>query len=123
MGNVMALRYYKCPVCGHEKESLRNRKQMCNHNQEEEGTPAPLTEMIEVISAPNQKFMITANEATGTSKLKDSDKVLKARSRNHSRDILGDETIQTNLNNGLKESVSKNLLNDKGQRRRKIDDI
>jgi hypothetical protein len=77
----------------------------------------------EVLVAPNQKFMISADPAEGKSKLKDSQKELTARARNHSRDVLGDETIQTNLNAGSTESVARNLLNNKGERRRKIDDI
>jgi hypothetical protein len=116
----MPLRHFRCPLCGHERETLRNRIPKCNHNRDEEGD---LTDMVEILSAPNQKFMVKANEATGTSKIKDSDKALKARARNHSRDVLGDETIQINTDNGLKESVARNLLNEKGQKRRKIDDI
>ena len=116
----MPLRVFECPLCGQTRETLRNRTPKCNHNRDEEGE---LTDMVEVLLAPNQKFMVTANAATGTSKIKDSDKILKARARNHSRDVLGDETIQTNTDNGLKESVARNLLNEKGQRRRKIDDI
>lgn len=119
----MSLRRFKCPACGHERETLRNKIPICNHNQEEEGSPYPLTEMEEMIVAPNQKFMVAANQALGTSKLKDSEKILKARARNHSRDVLGDETIQKNLDMGSKEAVAKNLLNSSGQRRRKIDDI
>lgn len=119
----MALRYFKCPLCGHERETLRNRIPKCNHNQEEEGSPVPLKDMEEILSAPNQKFMVAANPHTGTSKIKDSEKTLKARARNHSRDVLGDENIQINSDMGSKESVSRNLLNEKGERRRKIDDI
>lgn len=104
----MGLKIYKHKVTGEEKRSLKT---------------LPSEEWDQVIVAPNQKFMVSSNAAEGTSKLKDSEKVLKARARNHSRDVLGDETIQTNLNNGLKESVQANLLNNQGQRRRKIDDI
>lgn len=114
----MALRLFKCKICGHELETLRNRIPECNHNNKGDSV-----EMEEVLSAPNQKFMITANAAEGKSKLKDADKILKARARNHSRDVLGDETIQINTTNGLKGAVAKNLLNEKGQRRRKIDDL
>jgi hypothetical protein len=78
-------------------------------------------EMEEEISAPSSKFMITANAATGTSKLKDSKKVLLERARNHSRDVDADDTIQVNKDNHL--GVSQNLLNEKGEKRRKIDDI
>lgn len=80
-------------------------------------------EWEEVISAPNQKFMVAANVATGTSKIKDSEKTLKTRARNHSRDVDIDNNIQLNKANGLDASVQTNLLNSKGERRRKIDDI
>lgn len=104
----MALRIYRNRTTNEEKRSLKT---------------LPESEWEEVIVAPNQKFMITSNAAEGTSKLKDSEKVLKARARNHSRDVLGDDTIQTNLAAGSKESVAMNLLNEKGEKRRKIDDI
>lgn len=77
----------------------------------------------ELVEAPNQKFMITANENLGTSKIKNQDKILKARARNYSRDVDIDDNIQINRLNGLDAQVNKNLLNTKGQRRRKIDDI
>jgi len=112
----MALKLYKCPVCDKTKETLKKDIPTCPHGE-------LLINMEQQITAPNQKFMISANAAEGKSKLKDSDKMLKARARNHSRDVLGDETIQINLKNGLKESVSRNLLNEKGERRKKIDDI
>jgi hypothetical protein len=104
----MGLKIYKNKTTGEERRSLKR---------------LPETDWEEIISAPNQKFMVSANKGTGTSKLKDSDTMLKSRSRNHSRDVLGDDTIQTNLDMGSKESVARNLLNEKGQRRRKIDDI
>lgn len=103
----MGLKIYKHKETGEERRSLKK-------------LDFPWEE---VIAAPNQKFMVTANAAEGTSKLKDSQRVLLERSRNHSRDVLADETIQTNLDMGSKESVARNLLNNKGERRRKIDDI
>ena len=78
----MGLKYYKNKVTGEERRSLK---------------VLPKEEWDEIIVAPNQKFMVTANAAEGTSKLKDSQKMLTERARNHSRDVLGDETIQTNL--------------------------
>jgi hypothetical protein len=119
----MPLRIFKCPLCGYERETLRNRTPKCNHNQDEEGSPVPLTDMEEVLTAPNQKFMISADPEHGKSKIKDQDKMLKSRSRNHSRDVLIDENIQINKLNGLDDQVSKSFLNTKGERRRKIDDI
>jgi hypothetical protein len=104
----MALRVYRNKETG---EEIRSLKQL---------DPAKFEELI---IAPNQKFMIAANAEKGTSKIKDSDKMLKARARNHSRDVLGDDTIQINLAAGSKESVSRNLLNESRTRRRKIDDI
>lgn len=119
----MALKVYKCPRCNYIRETVRNKIPKCNHGQEEEGEPVPLIEMEEIITAPNQKFMVTANPGTRTSKLKDSEQILKARARNHSRDVLGDDNIQINSSNDLKESVHRNLLNNKGEKRKKIDDI
>lgn len=104
----MALKYFKHKITSEEKSSL---KQLDSEVWDE------------IISAPNQKFMVTANAAMGTSKIKDNNKVLLARARNHSRDILGDENIQINLDAGSKESVARSLLNSKQEKRRKIDDI
>lgn len=102
----MALKYYKNKETGEVKRTLS-------------GSPGEGWE--EVITAPNQKFMITANPSTKKSKLKDMEKVLKERARNHSRDHDLDETIQLNRDNQFQ--VSRNLLNSKGEKRKKIDDI
>ena len=75
----------------------------------------------EVVVAPNGKFMVCANAATGKSKLKDSKAILTERARNHTREVLGDDTIQLNKDNKL--GVENNLLNEKRERRRKIDDL
>lgn len=103
----MALRNYRHKETGEVKRSL---KKLGN-------------EWEEIIEAPNQKFMVSANKSTGTSKIKDSEKVLRTRARNHSRDVDLDNNIQLNKANGLDASVQTNLLNSKGERRRKIDDI
>ena len=104
----MPLKYYKHKESGEIKKSLKT-----------------LDSQVweELIIAPHSKFMVCANELTGKSKLKDADAILKERARNHSRDINGDENIQFNRNNGLQENVARNLLNEKGEKRRKIDDI
>lgn len=117
----MPLRIYRCPLCKHIRETLKKSIPKCNHPQCEEGITVPLKEMEEVIKCPNGKFMIAANTATGTSKLKDSKAQLLERARNHTRDTLGDENIQLNLDNKL--GVENNLLNEQGRKRRKIDDI
>lgn len=103
----MALRIYVNKKTGEERQSLKKLD----------------GDWEEILTAPNQKFMVSVNAATGTSKLKDSDRALRARSRNHSRDVDIDNNIQLNRANGLDASVATNLLNSKGERRRKIDDI
>jgi hypothetical protein len=103
----MALRVYVNKVTGEEKKSLKRLS----------------GEWEEILTAPNQKFMVTADAQHGKSKIKDQDKMLKARARNYSRDVNIDDNISINQANGLKESVAVNLLNKKGERRRKIDDI
>lgn len=103
----MALKYYRHKETGEEKRSLKKLGD----------------DWEEVIAAPNQKFMVTANKATGESKLKDATKILTERARNHSRDHDIDGNIQLNRANGLDASVKANLLNERGERRRKIDDI
>lgn len=103
----MPLRYYRHKETGEERESLK----------------ALGDEWEEIVSAPNQKFMVTSNKATGTSKLKDSAGALRTRARNHSRDVELDDNIQLNKMNGLDAQVKLNLLNEKGEKRRKIDDI
>lgn len=103
----MALRYYHNSETGETKASLKRLE-------------SPWTE---VISAPSSKFMVKANLATGRSKLKDADKILRARARNHSRDVGLDDLIHVNRVNGLEDKVKLNLLNEKGERRKKIDDL
>jgi hypothetical protein len=103
----MALKHYKHKVTGEVKRSLKD----------------PGDEWETIIEAPNQKFMVSANAATGTSKLKDSTKVLTERARNHSRDHDLDDNIQINSANGIDVRVKTSFLNEKGERRRKIDDI
>lgn len=104
----MALKYYKDLKTGETIRSLKPKD--------------PLL-FEEIVEAPNQKFMVCANSNTGTSKGKDQEKMLKARARNYSRDVDIDDNIQINRLNGLDAQVNKNLLNNKGQRRRKIDDV
>lgn len=104
----MALKQYKNKITGEIKRSLK---------------ALPESDWEVMILPPNQKFMVTANEGMGTSKIKDLEGTLKARARNHSRDVMGDDNIQTNLNMGATDSVAKNLLNSKGLKRRKIDDL
>lgn len=104
----MALKYYKNKETGEVKRSLK---------------PLPENEWEVLLKAPNQKFMETANAATGTSKIRGLKKTLTERARNYSRDVELDENIQRNKANGLDRQVTQSFLNEKGERRRKIDDI
>ena len=104
----MGLKYFKNRTTGEVRRSLK---------------PLDQVEWEEVISAPNQKFMVSANKSTGKSKMKNATAILTERARNHSRDVDADATIQLNLANGLEGQVKRNLLNSKGERRKKIDDI
>lgn len=104
----MPLKQYRNKTTGETKESLK---------------PQDPAEWEEVMIAPNQKFMESANPEKGISRIKDQGKILKERARNYSRDREIDDNIQINRKNGLDGQVNKNLLNSKGERRRKIDDI
>lgn len=103
----MALRYYKNKETGETKRSLKELE----------------SPWEEVLVAPNQKFMESADPSRGKSKIKGSEKMLKERARNHSRNVDLDNNIHVNSVNGLNENVARSFLNTKGERRRKIDDI
>lgn len=104
----MPLKYFRNKITGEEKESLK---------------PQDPVIWEEILQAPNQKFMIKANPERGISQIKDQKKMLKERARNYSRNVDLDDNIQINKLNGLNAQVNKNLLNSKGERRKKIDDI
>ncbi len=105
----MPLRYYKHKETGEIKKSL---KKIEDEDYEE------------IIMAPGSKFMECTNKATGKSKIKGLTKMLKERSRNHSRDVDLDDLIQTNRQvEGTETNIKMNFLNEKGEKRRKIDDI
>ena len=107
----MPLKLYECPDCGFSKETLSKAIPECP----EHGTPLQL-----VLKAPHTLFLETINPATNKKKPRGFDKMIKARARNHARDIEGDELIQLNKMNGI---TKRTLLNKDGARRRKIDDI
>jgi hypothetical protein len=102
----MALKYYKHKETGEVKRSLK---------------PLPEDTWEVQLSAPNQKMMVSAGN--GKSKNKDMKKILTERSRNYARDVELDDDINVNKANGLDKQVRQNLLNEKGERRRKIDDL
>ena len=76
-----------------------------------------------LISAPHSKIMECVDEFTGKSSLKNSEKMFRERSKNFSRNHDIDDTIQFYKKNGLNSTVEQKLLNSKGERRRKVDDI
>lgn len=104
----MPLKQFKNKATGEIKESLK---------------PQDPNEWEEVLVAPNQKLMESANAERGVSRIKGQNQMLKERARNYSRDREIDDNIQINRLNGLDAQVNKNLLNSKGEKRRKIDDI
>lgn len=103
----MPLKYYKHKTTGEVKRSLKKLDEAWE----------------EIITAPNQKFMVAANKATGTSKIKDQKKQLTERARNYARDTEIDDDIHVNRANGLESQVRQSFLNEKGERRKKIDDL
>lgn len=118
----MPLRLFECPVCGYQRESFK-KEPKCNHNQEEEGTPVPLAAMKEVLVAPNAKFMEPRDpdaKERGKSVPKDFNKIVKERARSHARDNELHDLIQTN-NDG--QAIRNQWMNEKGQKRKKIDDL
>lgn len=107
----MPLNKYTCPECGYSKETLTKTVGEC---------PVHGAVLVLDIGTPATILYETINPSTGKKKVKDLDKTLKARARNYSRDKEGDYLIQVNKLNNLTAST---LLNKKGTRRTKLDDI
>lgn len=106
----MSLNYYKNKKTGEIKRTLRDH-------------PEPKEDWEIILRAPDSKFMVKVNAATNKSKIKDLDPILKARSRNHSRDNDLASNITVNRESGSNESmINQNFLNENGQKRKKIDD-
>lgn len=73
------------------------------------------------LGAPDSKFVEPRDPSRrGKSVLKDLAKIARERSKNHARDTELHDFIQTN-----EEETTRNLgwTNEKGQKRKKIDDI
>lgn len=109
----MPLNRFKCPHkdCDFIRETFKKVGVTC---------PTHLIPLEPMLGSPTALFLETVNPATNKKVTKDFQKILKARARNHSRDVIGDELIQINRMNGI---VKKSLLNKKGERRTKLDDI
>lgn len=112
----MPLRTWKCELCGHQRESFK-KAPTCNHNQEEEGTPVPVLEMVQIITAPGTKFMEKPDPDRDKSQMVGQTTMLRERARKHSRDVEMHDLIQMNdrdtahQNNWLKTdgTVRKNM--------------
>ena len=78
-------------------------------------------EWEEVITAPSAKYMEVANEATGRSKLKGLKEELAKRARRHSTAVELNERIALQKDSGMGESPT--MINEKGERRKNIDDL
>lgn len=104
----MALKKWKCQKCKQETETFKNAPVHCE-----------LPMQLE-LEAPQAKFMEPRDKAKGKSVLKDQNKLLKERSRNHSRDQELDELITMNSKD---LAVKNKWVNEDGRKRKKIDDI
>ncbi len=116
----MPLRIFECPTCGHILKTLKDPGALpysCGHGKDDDEARTP---MEEIISAPDSKMMETIDKEHGKSRLKDQQKILRERSRNHARDYEADELIQLNKANGIERS---GFLNKNGKKRGKIDDL
>lgn len=107
----MPLRTFKCPVCGEIIKTLKKEIPMhCD------------TAAEQVLAAPSTRFneyRDPENKEKGKSQLKDLQKILKERARNHSRDNDLHDLVQTN-----NDDVSKmnKWIKEDGTVRKKIDD-
>ena len=63
------------------------------------------------------------DRAGNISREKGLTETLRKRARDHARDVGLDDTIHTNRVNGLENQVRTAFLNEKGERRRRIDDL
>ena len=122
----MALKTYKCPVCGHIKKSFKAGI-TCDHtavisSEDSDIDRAPVV-MEEILSAPGAKFMESRDPESkekGKSILKNQDKILRERARNHSRENELHDLIQTNDDKMSKENK---WVNANGEKRKRIDDL
>lgn len=122
----MPLRLYKCPECGYEQKRMDKKSEpklppyckRCYTQDEKE------VRTKRVIGAPQAKFMEKVDAFKNKSNMKDQQKILLERSREHSRDHGLDDLIQTNeadlakKNQWLVENSDGSL-----RKRKKIDDI
>lgn len=105
----MPLNEFKCPKCGSTKRTFKEAPECCE------------TPMERQLKAPNSQFLEPRDpDHKRKSVRKDMSKMARERSKNHARDREMHDFIQTN-----DKETAQNMgwLNDKGQKRKKIDDL
>lgn len=103
----MSLKNWKCKLCNEVFQSFEQAPEHC-------GQPTKLS-----LGAPQAKFLEPRTPG-GKSVLKNQDKILKARSREHARDHDLDELIASNSHQLARQNE---WITDKGRKRKRIDDI
>ena len=101
----MPIRLYKCSTCGFEKKALR--PQECH---------GPMEILL---VAPSTKFLEPRDKDRGKSIIKDQDKILKERAKDHVRANDYHDLTQTN-NNAMAERIG--WINEKGRVKTKLED-
>ena len=81
------------------------------------------TKWDEIRVAPGQVYNELACKVENRHRPRGMDKCMIQRSREHSRDVMCDKNVYLARKNGLDELVDRQFLNDKGEKRRKIDDV
>lgn len=116
----MPLNRFECPLCGHYRESFKQDPK-CNHGQEEEGIPVPLSSMVKILVAPQSKFLEPSNKEKGKSQLKDQKQILMQRAKDYAQNNERDDFIQGEPDKVA--SKARGWLREDGTKRKKIDDL
>lgn len=114
----MPVRYYECPVCRKMVRTMKKEVPKCNHGEE-----AIAISMQEVLVAPELKFQEYKDHIAkekGRPQLKNQQRILRERTRNHSRDYEMHDLIQSN---DPDEAKKNQWVNEDGSVRKKIDDM
>jgi len=103
----MAVNWFRCKKCGIEIRSKGESPIHCDEVMEK------------LLKAPLVTMKEPQDKVRGKSKLKNQEKILKERARNHSRDIDMPELIESNP---MIEAVKNGWVREDGRVRKKIDD-
>ena len=104
----MPFRSYKCQECGNRMIS-RNPISQCSE--------CFSKDVKLVIRPPKARFF---EKIDGKSSMVDSDRILKERARNHSRDHDMHDLVQKNP---AEEAIKNGWVKENGQTRKRVDDI